>query len=97
MLGSDSQGMGRINEVICRTWQLASKMKDQRGRLPSERTKRGDNERITNRDQMVGFTPEVAGATMSVSRSKAAFVLEPPHVAEVPILLQKSVAAIVEQ
>jgi urease subunit alpha len=46
MLGSDSQGMGRINEVICRTWQLASKMKDQRGRLPSEKTKRGDNERI---------------------------------------------------
>ena len=36
MLGSDSQGMGRINEVICRTWQLASKMKDQRGRLPEE-------------------------------------------------------------
>ncbi len=33
MLGSDSQGMGRIGEVICRTWQLASKMKDQRGRL----------------------------------------------------------------
>ena len=32
MLGSDSQGMGRIHEVICRTWQLASKMKDQRGR-----------------------------------------------------------------
>jgi urease subunit alpha len=38
--------MGRINEVICRTWQLASKMKDQRGRLPSEKTQRGDNERI---------------------------------------------------
>ncbi|WP_372460468.1 urease subunit alpha [Paraburkholderia unamae] len=46
MLGSDSQGMGRINEVICRTWQLASKMKDQRGRLDSERTTLGDNERI---------------------------------------------------
>jgi urease subunit alpha len=46
MLGSDSQGMGRIGEVICRTWQLASKMKDQRGRLDSERTRRGDNERI---------------------------------------------------
>ncbi len=46
MLGSDSQGMGRINEVICRTWQLASKMKTQRGRLSSETTKRGDNERI---------------------------------------------------
>ena len=46
MLGSDSQGMGRIHEVICRTWQLASKMKDQRGRLPEESTSRGDNERI---------------------------------------------------
>jgi urease subunit alpha len=46
MLGSDSQGMGRIAEVICRTWQLASKMKDQRGRLPGETTRRGDNARI---------------------------------------------------
>jgi urease subunit alpha len=46
MLGSDSQGMGRINEVIARTWQLASKMKDQRGRLLEEGTRRGDNERI---------------------------------------------------
>lgn len=46
MLGSDSQGMGRINEVICRTWQLASKMRDQRGRLDTEATARGDNERI---------------------------------------------------
>ena len=46
MLGSDSQGMGRINEVIARTWQLASKMKDQRGRLPEEKTRIGDNERI---------------------------------------------------
>lgn len=46
MLGSDSQGMGRINEVICRTWQLASKMKDQRGRLSEENTARGDNERV---------------------------------------------------
>jgi urease subunit alpha len=46
MLGSDSQGMGRINEVITRTWQLASKMKDQRGRLCEETTVFGDNERI---------------------------------------------------
>ena len=46
MLGSDSQGMGRINEVIARTWQLASKMKDQRGRLCNEVTRKGDNERI---------------------------------------------------
>ena len=46
MLGSDSQGMGRINEVICRIWQLASKMKDQRGRLPDETARIGDNARI---------------------------------------------------
>lgn len=46
MLGSDSQGMGRINESITRVWQLASKMKDQRGRLPEESTRRGDNSRI---------------------------------------------------
>ncbi len=46
MLGSDSQGMGRVNEVISRTWQLASKMKDQRGRLPEEKSRLGDNERI---------------------------------------------------
>ena len=36
MLGSDRQGMGRIHEVICRTWQLASKMKEQRGALPED-------------------------------------------------------------
>ncbi|GAN77877.1 urease subunit alpha [Acidisphaera rubrifaciens] len=46
MLGSDSQGMGRIHEVICRTWQLASKMRDQRGRLPEDQAGRGDNARI---------------------------------------------------
>lgn len=46
MLGSDSQGMGRIHEVICRTWQLASKMKDQRGLLPEDRPGLGDNARI---------------------------------------------------
>jgi urease subunit alpha len=46
MLGSDSQGMGRINEVITRTWQLADKMKKQRGRLKSESSRIGDNERI---------------------------------------------------
>ncbi len=46
MLGSDSQGMGRIHEVICRTWQLASKMKDQRGALPEDETGFGDNARI---------------------------------------------------
>jgi urease subunit alpha len=45
MLGSDSQGMGRIGEVICRTWQLASKMKDQRGVIPED-SERNDNYRV---------------------------------------------------
>ena len=43
MMGSDSQGMGRIGETICRTWQLASKMKDQRGILPEDRDRALDS------------------------------------------------------
>ena len=37
MMSSDSQAMGRIGEVIIRTWQTADKMKKQRGRLPEEK------------------------------------------------------------
>jgi urease subunit alpha len=36
MMSSDSQAMGRIGEVICRTWQTADKMKRQRGTLPGD-------------------------------------------------------------
>ncbi|MBR9973561.1 urease subunit alpha [Magnetospirillum sulfuroxidans] len=36
MMSSDSQAMGRIGEVITRTWQTAHKMKTQRGNLPGE-------------------------------------------------------------
>jgi urease subunit alpha len=36
MMSSDSQAMGRIGEVITRTWQTADKMKKQRGSLPGE-------------------------------------------------------------
>jgi urease subunit alpha len=42
MMSSDSQAMGRVGEVILRTWQTAHKMKLQRGKLP------GDNERHDN-------------------------------------------------
>jgi urease subunit alpha len=45
-LGSDSQGMGRIGETIARTWQLASKMKEQRGSLPEDAGTAHDNHRI---------------------------------------------------
>lgn len=43
--GSDSQGMGRVGETVLRTWQMASKMKKQRGPLPEE-TGDNDNQRI---------------------------------------------------
>ena len=45
MLGSDSQGMGRIGETVTRTWQLAASMKAQRGRLRDE-TGDNDNQRV---------------------------------------------------
>ena len=45
MLSSDSQAMGRVGEVIIRTWQTADKMKAQRGLLPGD-TNRNDNFRV---------------------------------------------------
>jgi urease subunit alpha len=44
MIASDSQAMGRVGEVICRTWQTAHKMKTQRGPL-KEDSDRNDNMR----------------------------------------------------
>jgi urease subunit alpha len=45
MMSSDSQAMGRVGEVIVRTWQTAHKMKQQRGALGSD-TARHDNFRV---------------------------------------------------
>jgi urease subunit alpha len=45
MMSSDSQAMGRIGEVICRTWQTADKMKLQRGRLKEDALE-NDNFRV---------------------------------------------------
>ena len=45
MMSSDSQAMGRIGEVITRTWQTAHKMKTQRGALPGDRFQ-NDNTRV---------------------------------------------------
>jgi len=45
MMSSDSQAMGRVGEVIIRTWQAAHKMKLQRGALPEDNT-RNDNFRV---------------------------------------------------
>ena len=45
MFSSDSQAMGRVGEVIMRTWQTAHKMKSQRGALPGD-SDRNDNTRV---------------------------------------------------
>jgi urease subunit alpha len=46
MMTSDSQAMGRVGEVVTRTWQTASKMKHQRGQLPADEDSEADNHRI---------------------------------------------------
>ena len=46
MMSSDSQAMGRVAEVITRTWQTADKMKKQRGFLPEDKENDNDNFRV---------------------------------------------------
>jgi urease subunit alpha len=53
MMSSDSQAMGRVGEVIIRTWQTAHKMKRQRGRLPEEQ---GDNDNLRVRRYIAKYT-----------------------------------------
>ena len=53
MIASDSQAMGRVGEVIIRTWQTADKMKRQRGRLPEER---GDNDNVRVKRYIAKYT-----------------------------------------
>jgi urease subunit alpha len=52
-MSSDSQAMGRVGEVICRTWQTAHKMKAERGRLAGER---GDNDNLRIRRYIAKYT-----------------------------------------
>lgn len=53
MMSSDSQAMGRVGEVIIRTWQTAHKMKVQRGALPGES---GDNDNLRARRYIAKYT-----------------------------------------
>ena len=46
MMSSDSQAMGRVGEVITRTWQTADKMKKQRGFLKEDEARQNDNFRV---------------------------------------------------
>ncbi|MCB1387492.1 MAG: urease subunit alpha [Nitratireductor sp.] len=53
IISSDSQAMGRVGEVIVRTWQTADKMKRQRGRLAQET---GDNDNFRVRRYIAKYT-----------------------------------------
>ena len=59
MMSSDSQAMGRVGEVITRTWQTAHKMKTQRGPLPGDGTRR-DNARVKRYVAKYTINPAIA-------------------------------------
>ena len=59
VMASDSQAMGRVGEVIIRTWQTAHKMKVQRGRLPEEQGE-NDNERAKRYVAKYTINPAIA-------------------------------------
>ena len=52
-IASDSQAMGRVGEVVIRTWQTAHKMRVQRGRLPEEK---GDNDNFRVKRYIAKYT-----------------------------------------
>jgi urease subunit alpha len=64
MISSDSQAMGRVGEVIIRTWQTADKMKRQRGSLPGET---GDNDNFRVKRYIAKYTINPA-ITHGISR-----------------------------
>ena len=59
MMSSDSQAMGRVGEVIIRTWQTAHKMKTQRGALPGD-GERNDNARVKRYIAKYTINPAIA-------------------------------------
>ena len=75
IIASDSQAMGRVGEVLIRTWQTADKMKRQRGRLPEES---GDNDNLRVKRYIAKYTinPAIAhgisGSIGSIESGKLA-------------------------
>ena len=59
MISSDSQAMGRVGEVISRTWQTAHKMKVQRGSMPED-SNRSDNFRVKRYIAKYTINPAIA-------------------------------------
>ncbi len=60
MMTSDAQAMGRVGEVVTRTWQTASKMKTQRGPLPEDEGTDADNHRVKRYLAKYTINPAVA-------------------------------------
>ncbi|AQX09531.1 urease subunit alpha [Elizabethkingia occulta] len=60
IMSSDSQAMGRVGEVITRTWQTASKMKDQRGQLEEDKNTESDNYRAKRYVAKYTINPAIA-------------------------------------
>jgi urease subunit alpha len=60
MMSSDSQAMGRVGEVICRTWQTAHKMKSQFGKLESAEHPAADNFRVLRYIAKYTINPAIA-------------------------------------
>jgi urease subunit alpha len=60
MMSSDSQAMGRVGEVIIRTWQTAHKMKTQRGALEADRLAGNDNARAKRYIAKYTINPAIA-------------------------------------
>ena len=78
MFSSDSQAMGRVGEVIIRTWQTAHKMKLQRGALPPD-TKEHDNFRVKRYIAKYAINPAIthgiAGEVGSIEVGKLADIV----------------------
>ncbi len=68
MMSSDSQAMGRVGEVIMRTWQTAHKMKVQRGPLPGDDS-RNDNTRVKRYVAKYTINPAIAHGISHVAGS----------------------------
>ena len=71
IIASDSQAMGRVGEVLIRTWQTADKMKRQRGALPEET---GDNDNVRVKRYIAKYTinPAIAhGISASIGSVEA--------------------------
>jgi urease subunit alpha len=95
MIASDSQAMGRVGEVICRTWQTAHKMKVQRGSLTGDDSK-SDNTRAKRYIAKYTINPAIshgiADSVGSIEAGKIADLVlwQPAFFGVKPALILKS-------